>query len=136
MVCGHKVCEDLRHQGKKVVCGRNSRRLREARKHILDFLGDFSQRANALTPDVCGNVDWVHEGTSLALRKVVAELTVKTTWLRRVPWLMAEADDPDQAREIVRQLQNADESKLDALALEHKQRFMADLQVLVVCRYF
>jgi hypothetical protein len=71
---------------------------------------------------------WVFNDISFAARKTAVELDTKSNWKTRVPWLMSEGDDPEQAAEILRQLAAADDSSLDALSLDYKKNYTEALE--------
>ena len=53
MVCNHTGCRDLRHEGKKVVCFGNSRRLKEAAPFVEDERTKFKTRHGTITEAEC-----------------------------------------------------------------------------------
>jgi hypothetical protein len=127
MVCD--CCNELRQQLKKARCPRASRRLHRARKFVENLCQQLLRNAAGLTLAFCDGVHWILLSVSAALRRVAAELKEKFRWLWRVPWLVAEADDPEIAAVCVAQLSVADAGSLDTLALEYREVFLEALQV-------
>ena len=136
LVCNHPECDELRRQHKPVKCPMASRRLKEVRDYLRDLVSLLYQTARGLTLDQCEGCEWLATATSRALRKIAADLELKTLWTRRVPWLMANGDVPEQAAKILKQLLDTVDSKLDSLSLWYKSEFVTDLQAFNVLTCF
>ena len=54
-----------------------------------------------------GDDRWVVEAINRACRHGAMELMLKTEWIGQVPWLVVRADDPEVARECLRQFAEA-----------------------------
>ena len=121
--------EQDRLEKKSYTCNRNGRRLHQARNFVELTVNSLGRRGRNLNLADCGGIDWIHQGVSLAARRVSAELAIKGHHLKRTPALMSEADDPLQAIELHRQLSTTPDEKLDSLSQYYKQVFLDDLMV-------
>jgi hypothetical protein len=126
LVC--PCCRELRAAGKKVICPRASRRLREARKHIAEVRTELSASGRSLTCEECEGVPWVFECLSLALRKTAQEYGLKGKYFGSVPHLMSEADDAEMAGECAMQLRGLSPDDRGPL-LQHHFSLLDDLDV-------
>jgi hypothetical protein len=133
LVC--PCCSELRRvaseAGKKgpINCVNNSRRLAEARTFYYILVQQLARDGRNLRLVNFENLPWAMEQITLSMRKTSTWLDNKGTWLKRTPWLMSEANNPEQAKEIRRQLHNAPADKLTPLELEYRDDYDADLKV-------
>ena len=126
-------CKHIRHDTvRRARCPRASRRLREARQFCINLVAKFNASSGELTFAECGECTWIFTEVSLALRSTGVELSMKSAWTKRAPWLMSEGDDPVQAAEIVRQLEAADDSCLESLPLYYKRELLDSLKAFDV----
>ena len=120
---------ELRKIVKRVKCPHSSRRLKEARQFYFKLYGDMAQRGRRPALEDARDVQWVAMEVAHAERTTSASQMLKGNWLKSAPWLFAEAAfDPVQAAVYHKQLADTPDNDLDHLALEHKQRFMNDLE--------
>ena len=131
LVC--KCCSHLRHEGpvfKPSKCDHASRRLKEARKFYFTMCDEMARYGRSFTFEDCENDEWVFRVISFATRGTEVEMRSKGKWLKVTPWLMSEAEDPEQARCVLDQLQNADESRMSPLEIRYKYDLSASLEVV------
>ena len=116
LVC--KCCTALRRESGAHVrskCGRASRRLKEARLFIIDRVADFHACGRDLWGNLgkCEGLAWLATAMSFALRSVGMEMKAKNSYLDKVPYLVAEAEDPAIAKLCAEQLRALADADLD-----------------------
>jgi hypothetical protein len=126
LVCS--CCVALREAGTTYTCIHSSRRLEFARKFTIMLAGALAKDGSQLKVEDCEGVQWIWISISFVLRSTSQQLVLKTKWLYVEPWRMAEADDPIEAAEVLKQLTEGDESKMCPLSLRHKRELLPSLQ--------
>ena len=98
---------------------------------LFDLINVLSTRGTTFVQEDCENNNEVYEDTSYALRRTASSMASKGRFLKSVPWLVVEADDPESALECFRQLSAEDTSRMDSLALWQRRHLLPDLAAFV-----
>ena len=129
--CPEHIQRRRDHPNKRLECVHNGRRLKHARVKYFSVIDTIGNGAGTWThqqlQDVGGHL-WILEETNYARRMTKADLARRGKWLKSSPFIMAEAEDPHMAGELVMQLQRASDD-LSPLEIEYRETFMDDLNV-------
>ena len=132
LVC---ICHELERQlalKKRFCCVFNSRRLHQARKYVIALVDVLAADGRRVQLTFAEDVQWVAEAHSLCSRKVSMDLGYKTSYLKNVPWLVSEAEDPEIALECAAQLRNGNKANYTSLELYYFDNFLPDLDAPLV----
>ena len=99
-----------------------------ARKEFFALRDWYAQQAAKLELTDCEGCTWVWECTTRAMWNLSTEMVVRGAWLNRVPWRVAEADDPQEAGECALQLESIPDDRLDLYLIELKHTIIPDLE--------
>ena len=122
LVCA--CCKHLRALGnKRPSCPRSSRRMREARKYIISLLEEMKVRIDSITLSDCEDSFPMMRWIVHSLKCSRNDIGEKFSWTRTVPWLFCEADDQEQALEILVQI----ETTTDQATIDLNKSLRADL---------
>jgi hypothetical protein len=134
LVCA--CCREWRRMlPRKARCPRASRRGAEIRNFITVLVGSFTTLRQTLTLEQCEGVPWVYSCISLQSSRTATDLWVKLGFVKLVPWLISEANDPVVALDCCNQLKNADESRLTLLELDYKRNLLPHLEACYQQRF-
>ena len=89
--------------------------MKEARIFVDELIQSITSQGRALTVASCEGVQWIWSQLAFVMRKVGQQLVLELKWLKMVPYRIAEAEDPEQARICADQLTSANADGLSPL---------------------
>jgi len=131
MICSCTECNRTRKETKKPVeCDRNSRRMDEMWTETQKLATELRTSARSLKPPDCEGDEQLCVDSKTLMLKAANLVLARNKYYSLIPWLFSKANESDGAQECLRQLEEADEERLDALSLRIKRTMLDDLRTV------